>query len=49
MTHDTTFNQITFIDLPKMFIMPKHIFYDLSYVTMMSNTIKKTTINVFSN
>jgi hypothetical protein len=32
-----------------MFIMPKHVFYDLSYATKMSNTIKKMIKNVFNN
>jgi hypothetical protein len=41
MIHDINFNKIAFIDWSKMFIMPKHVFYDLSYVTTMSNTIKK--------
>jgi len=42
MTHITNFNKIAFIDLLEVFIMPKHVFCDLSYVTTMSNTIKKT-------
>jgi len=46
MTHDINFNKITFIDWSKQFIMPKHVFYNLSYVTTMSNAIKKTTKNV---
>jgi hypothetical protein len=32
MMHDINFNKITFVDWSKMFIMPKHVFYDLSYV-----------------
>jgi hypothetical protein len=32
-----------------MFIMPKHVFYDLSPVTTMSNTIKEMIKNVLSN
>jgi len=32
-----------------MFIIPKHVFYDLSYATIMSNTIKEMTKNVFNN
>jgi len=32
MIHDINFNKITFVDWSKMFIMPKHVFYDLSYV-----------------
>ncbi len=49
MIHDINFNKITFIDWSKVFIMLKHVFYDLSYATTMSNTILKTTINVFNN
>jgi hypothetical protein len=49
MTHDTNFNKIAFINWAKMFIMLKHVFYDLSYATIMSNTIKKMTKNVFNN
>ncbi len=49
MTHDTNFNKNAFIDWSKVFIMPKHVFYDLSYGTTMSNTIKETTINGFKN
>ncbi len=41
MTYDTNFNKITFIDWSKMFIMPKHVFYDLSYVITMFNTTKE--------
>jgi hypothetical protein len=48
MIHDINFNKIAFIDWSKMFIMPKHVFYDLSYVTTMSNTIKKW-LNVLNN
>jgi hypothetical protein len=32
-----------------MFIMPKHVFYDLSYATTMSNKIKEMIRNVFNN
>jgi len=49
MTHDTNFNKIIFIDWSKVFIMPKHVFYDLSYVTIMSNTIKEMIKNVLNN
>ncbi len=41
MIHDTNFNKVTFIDWLKMFIMPKHVFYNLSYATTMSNIIKE--------
>jgi hypothetical protein len=37
MIHDVNFNKITFIDWSKMFIMFKHVFYDFSYATIMSN------------
>jgi hypothetical protein len=49
MIHDINFNKIIFIDWVKMFTMPKHVFYNLSYATIMSNTIKETTNNAFSN
>jgi len=49
MTHDINFNKILFINWSKVFIMPKHDFYNLSYATTMSNPIKKTTKNVFNN
>jgi hypothetical protein len=49
MTHDTNFYKIIFIDWSKVFIMPKHVFYDLSYVTTMSNTILKMIKNFLSN
>ncbi len=49
MIHDTNFNKIAFINWLKVFIMPKHVFYDLFYGTTMSNMIKKTIKNVFSN
>ncbi len=42
------FNKIAFIDWFKFFIMAKHVFYDFSYVIIMSNTIKKTTNNVLT-
>jgi len=32
-----------------MFIIPKHVFYNLFYVTTMSNKIFKMIKNVFSN
>ncbi len=32
-----------------MFVMPKHISYNLSNVTIMSNMIKEMTKNVFNN
>jgi len=49
MTHDINFNKIIFIDWSKVFIMLKHVFYDLFYTTTMSNTIKKLIKNVFNN
>jgi hypothetical protein len=49
MTHNINFNKITFIDWSKVFIMPKHVFYDLSYGTTMSNMIKKMIKNNFNN
>jgi hypothetical protein len=49
MTHDINFNKIAFIDWSKVFIMPKHVFYDLSYVITMFNMIKEMTKNIFSN
>jgi len=49
MTHDTNFNKIAFIDWSKLFIMSKHIFYNLSYVIIMSDMINKMTKNVFNN
>jgi hypothetical protein len=48
MIHDTSFNKIAF-DWSKMFLMPKHLFYSLSYTTTMFNTIKKMIKNVFSS
>jgi hypothetical protein len=48
MIHDTNFNKIAFTNWFKMFIMSKHIFYDLSYATIMSNTIKEIINNGFS-
>ncbi len=41
MIHDINFNKITFIDWSKLFIMPKHVFYDLFYVIIMYNMIFK--------
>jgi len=49
MTHDTNFNKITFIDWSNVFIMPKHVFYDFSYVNTMFNMIKEMTKQVFNN
>ncbi len=49
MIHDTNFNKFAFIDWSKVFIMPKHVFYGLSYVIVMSNIIKEMTKNVFGN
>ncbi len=49
MIHDIDFNKITFIDQLKVFMMLKHVFYDLSYVTIISNMIKKMTKNFFIN
>jgi hypothetical protein len=49
MTHDTDFNKISFIDWLRMFMMLKHVFYDLSYATIISNVIKKMIMNVFIN
>jgi hypothetical protein len=48
MIHNIQFNKIIFIVWSKMFIIPKHIFYDLSYMTIMSNIIKEMTKNVFN-
>ncbi len=45
MTYDTNFNKIAFIDWSKVFIMPKHVFYNLSYATIMSNMIKNVLVN----
>jgi hypothetical protein len=42
-------NKIAFIDWSKMFIMSKHVFYDLSYATKTCNAIKEITKNVFNN
>jgi hypothetical protein len=44
--HDINFSKI--IDWSKVFIIPKHVFYDLSYATIMSNTILKTIKNVLT-
>jgi hypothetical protein len=49
MIHDTNFIKFSFIDWSKVFIMLKHVFYDLSYATVMSNMIKEMTKNVFGN
>jgi hypothetical protein len=49
MIHDTNFNNITFIDGLKAFIMSKYVFYDLFYATTMSNMIKEMIENVFKN
>jgi hypothetical protein len=42
MIHDTNLNKIAYIDWSQVFIMPKRVFYDLSYATIMSNVIKET-------
>jgi hypothetical protein len=49
MIHNINFNKFSFIDWSKMFIMSKHVFYNLSYATTMFNMIKETNNNVFSN
>ncbi len=49
MNHDINFNKIAFVDLSKMFIMPKHVFYDLFYITTMFSMIKKMNNVFFSN
>ncbi len=49
MIHDINFNKIAFINWSKLFIMLKHIFYNLSYATTMFNMINKMTKNVFNN
>jgi hypothetical protein len=49
MIHESNFNKIAFIDWSKVFIMPKHVFYDFSYATITSNTIEETTKNVINN
>jgi hypothetical protein len=41
MIHDTNFNKVAFLDLSKVFIMPKYVFYDLSHAITMSNTTKE--------
>jgi hypothetical protein len=48
-THDINFSKIAFIDWPKLFILLKHVFYDLSYATIRSNMIKEIIKNVLSN
>jgi len=48
MIDDTNFNNITFIDGLKTFIMPKYVFYDLFYVITMFDMIKETIKNVFN-
>jgi len=48
MIHNINFNKLIFIVWSKMFIMPKHIIYDLFYTTIMSNIIKEMTKNVFN-
>jgi hypothetical protein len=47
MIHDVNFNKITFIDWSKMFIMFKHVFYDFSYATIMSNVPLKKWLKIF--
>jgi len=49
MIHNINFKKIAFIDRSKMFTMPKHVFYDLSYATTMFNIIKEMNKNVFNN
>jgi hypothetical protein len=49
MTQNTNFNKIAFIDWLKIFVMPKHVFYDWFNVTTMSNMIKESNKNVFNN
>jgi hypothetical protein len=49
MSHDIAFNKIAFIDWLKMFMMLKHVFYDLSYATIIFNMIEKMIKNVFIN
>jgi uncharacterized membrane protein YadS len=49
MTYNINFNKIAFIDWSKVFIILKHVFYNLSYATIMSNMIKEIIKNVFSN
>jgi len=49
MIHDNNLNKIVIIDWSKNFIMPKRVFYDLSYAIIMSVTIKEMIKNVFSN
>jgi hypothetical protein len=46
MTHNINFNKIAFIDQSKRFMMPKYVFYNLSYAITMSNMIKKMIKNV---
>jgi hypothetical protein len=43
MTRDTNFNIIASIYWFKVFIMPKHVFYDLLYATTISNMTLKMT------
>ncbi len=47
MIHDVNFNKITFIGWSKVFIMLKHVFYDLSYATIMSNVPLKKWFKIF--
>jgi hypothetical protein len=35
MTHDINFNKIAFIESSKVFIMAKHVFYNLFYGTQL--------------
>jgi hypothetical protein len=49
MIHDTNFKEIAFIDWSKVFIISKHVFHDLFYASIMSNSIFKMTKNVCSN
>jgi len=47
MIHDINLIKIAFIDWSKLFIMPKHVFYNMLYLTTMCNMIKETTKNAF--
>jgi hypothetical protein len=47
--YDTNFNKITIINWSKVFIMPKHVFYNLIYAIITFNTIHETTKFFFNN
>jgi len=47
MIHDTNFNKILFIDCSKVFIMPKHVFYDLSSMQLQCPTWLKKQFKMF--